>query len=46
MLSPFARNLWEEGWSPMKKLIPNLYNKTNYVVHYRNLQFYVKQGLS
>jgi len=45
MLSPFARNLAGEGWSPMKKLIPNLYNKTNYVVHYRNLQFYVKQGL-
>ena len=29
----------------MKKLIPNLYNKTNYVVHYRNLQFYIEQGL-
>ena len=29
----------------MKKLIPNLYNKTNYVVHYRNIQFYIEQGL-
>jgi len=28
----------------MKKLIPNLYTKTN-VVHYRNLQFYLEQGL-
>ena len=28
-----------------EKLVPNLMNKTKYVVHYRNLQFYVKQGL-
>ena len=45
MLSPFARNLQGENWKPMQKLIPNLYNKTDYVVHYRNVQFYVKQGL-
>ena len=25
----------------VKKLIPNLTNKTNYVVHYRNLQLYL-----
>ena len=25
----------------VKKLIPNLGNKTNYVVHYRNLQLYL-----
>jgi len=29
----------------MKKLIPNLQNKKNYVTHYLNLQFYVKHGL-
>ena len=30
---------------PTKKLIPNLYDKRNYVVHYRNLQFYLQQGV-
>ena len=29
----------------IEKLVPNLSNKTNYVTHYRNLQFYVKHGL-
>ena len=29
----------------VKKLIPNLGNKTNYVVHYRNLQLYLSLGL-
>ena len=28
----------------VKKLIPNLGNKTNYVVHYRNLQLYLSLG--
>ena len=27
-----------------KKLIPNLGNRANYVVHYKNLQFYFKQS--
>jgi hypothetical protein len=27
------------------KLIPNLFDKTEYVVHYRNLQYYVSQGI-
>ena len=30
----------------MSKLIPNLNSKMNYVCHYRNLQFYVRHGLS
>ena len=28
----------------LKKLIPNLNNKTNYVVHCRNLQLYLSSG--
>ena len=28
-----------------KKLIPNLGEKTNYVVHYRNLQLYLSLGM-
>ena len=28
-----------------QKLSPNLYDKTNYVVHYKNLRFYIKHGL-
>jgi len=45
MLSPFAQHLVGQGWAPTKKLIPNLYNKSHYVTHYRNLQFYIKHGL-
>ena len=29
----------------VKKLIPNLGDKTNYVVNYRNLQLYLLQGM-
>ena len=29
----------------VKTLIPNLGNKTNYVVHYRNLQLYLSLGM-
>ena len=29
----------------VKKLISNLGNKTNYVVHYRNLQLYLSLGM-
>ena len=45
MLSPFAKQYGGANWKPSKKLVPNLFDKTNYVTHYRNLQFYVKQGL-
>ena len=30
----------------VKKLIPNLGNKTNYVLHYRNLQLYLSLGMN
>ena len=29
----------------IKKLIPNLGKKTNYVIHYRNLQLYLSLGM-
>ena len=29
----------------IKKLIPNLGDKTNYVVHYKNLQLYLSLGM-
>ena len=29
----------------VEKLIPNLGNKTSYVVHYRNLQLYLSLGM-
>ena len=29
----------------VKKLIPNLGNKANYVLHYRNLQLYLSFGM-
>ena len=49
MLSPFALGLLEADprrpWIPTQKLVPNLLDKTKYVVHYRNLQLYVKHGL-
>ena len=49
MLSPTAARLREKlhkgGMGKVKKLIPNLRPKTNYVVHCRNLQLYVKLGL-
>ena len=30
----------------VKKLIPNLGNKTKYVVHYKNLQLYLSLGMT
>jgi len=56
MLSPFAANLLEcrpspsrdrsgRPWTPTQKLVPNLFDKSKYVSHYRNLQLYTKHGL-
>ena len=45
MLSPFSLSFVDAHWRPQTKLVPNLCNKSNYVCHYRNLQFYVEQGL-
>ena len=33
------------GNSKVEKLVPNLFDKKNYVVHFRNLKFYLAQRL-
>ena len=46
--SPFMDTIAEKLESkPVKttKLVPNLCDKSKYVVHYRNLKFYLKEGL-
>ena len=48
MLSSYQRELKQElGYKPAKveKLLPNLWDKDHYVIHYRNLQFYLAQGM-
>ena len=50
-LSAYSRGLHNDSYGePHKrpkttKLIPTLENKTNYIVHYRNLQLYFKLGM-
>ena len=44
MLSDYCKKIADEyriKVGDVMKLIPNLGNKTNYVLHYRNLQFYL-----
>src|SRR5262245_18395967 len=46
MISPYSQRI--KGTRPVgqiKKLMPNFLSKENYVVHIRNLQFYVQKGL-
>ena len=48
MLSKYCKKIadkYEIKVGDVKKLIPNLVNKTNYVVHYRNLQLYLSLGM-
>ena len=48
ILSPYQQNLLRKlylGENSIKKLVPNLYNKKDYVVHYRNLQLYLSLGM-
>lgn len=47
-LSPYSQELIEKFKLPLKpteKLVPNLLNKTHYIVHYRNLKLYLSQGM-
>ena len=48
MLSKYCKDIVD--WynikvSGVKKLIPNLYDKTKYVVHYKNLNYYLSLGM-
>ena len=48
MLSPFNKHCLEKlnlKHTKCSKLIPNLHNKTKYVIHYRTLQCYVQLGV-
>ena len=47
MMSPYQQRLIDElGTSfECEKLVPNLMNKSRYVLHYRNLQLYLSLGL-
>ena len=48
ILSKYCKNIadkYEIKVGDIKKLIPSLGNKTNYVVHYRNLQLYLSLGM-
>ena len=48
MLSKYCKktaDIYDIKVGDIKKLIPNLGNKTNYVVHYRNLQLYLSLGM-
>lgn len=51
-LSPYSLNLWrklhdgkKKARVKTKKLVPNLEDKSKYIVHYRNLQLYEELGM-
>ena len=49
MLSTYCKKIADEydiKVGDVKKLIPNLGNKTKYVLHYRNLQLYLSLGMT
>ena len=48
MLSDYCKKIADKYGikvGDIKKLIPNLGNKTKYVLHYRNLQLYLSSGM-
>ena len=48
MLSQYCRKIADKNQikvGSVKKLIPNLGNKTKYVLHYRNLHLYLSLGM-
>jgi ribosomal protein S30 len=45
MLSPYSVRLSKEKRGKVQKLTPNLMPKKNYIIHYRNLKYYIDQGM-
>src|SRR2546425_638133 len=49
MISPYSQHLLAKLGKKLpsknRKLVPNLNDKSKYIVHYRNLKFYLKMGL-
>ena len=48
MLSDYSKKIADKYGirvADVKKIIPNLGNKTNYLLHYRNLQFSLPLGM-
>ena len=45
MLSDYAKRMKTSNSKTVKKLAPNLLNKSKYIVNYRNLQLYLNYGL-
>ena len=48
MLSNYCKNIADEyriKVSHVKRLIPNLGDKTDYVLHYKNLELYLSLGI-
>jgi hypothetical protein len=41
MLSPYSKKLLTKPRGKVEKLAPNLYSKNKYVIHYRNLKYYI-----
>jgi hypothetical protein len=49
MLSNYTKNIikqvYKGKYKPNKKLVPTLFNKTKYIVHFKTLKLYVELGL-
>jgi len=45
MHSDFCSEIKDKNWKLSQKLIPDLLDKTKYVCHYRNIQFYLTHDL-
>ena len=45
MLSRYCNDIVNKYEMKIKKLIPNLVDKIKYVVHYKNLQYYLSLGI-